>query len=36
MLAELGYDVTGVDISEVGINQMLVKAKKLNLQITVS
>jgi tellurite methyltransferase len=33
-LAKLGYDVTGVDISEVGINQMLLKAEKLHLQIT--
>lgn len=34
ILAKLGYDVTGVDISKVGINQMLQKAKKLNVKIT--
>jgi 2-polyprenyl-3-methyl-5-hydroxy-6-metoxy-1,4-benzoquinol methylase len=32
-LAKLGYDVTGVDLSKVGINQMLTKAKKMNLHI---
>ena len=34
ILAKLGYDVTGVDSSKVGINQMLQKAKKLNLKVT--
>lgn len=32
-LASLGYKVTGVDISKVGISQMLDKAKKSNLDI---
>jgi tellurite methyltransferase len=34
ILAKLGYDVTGVDLSKVGISQMLQKARKLNLAIT--
>lgn len=33
LLAQHGYVVTGVDISEVGINQMLVQAKAKNLLI---
>lgn len=33
MLAKYGYDVTGVDHSKVGIDQMLEKAKKLNLDV---
>ncbi len=32
-LAALGYEVTGVDISEVGIHQMLRDAKKFNLKV---
>lgn len=33
-LAKLGYTVTGVDISKVGINQMIEKADSLYLNIT--
>jgi len=33
-LAKLGYKVTGVDISQVGIFQMLRKARKLKLKLT--
>lgn len=33
-LAKLGYKVTGVDISQVGIFQMLGKAQKLKLKLT--
>lgn len=32
-LAKLGYRVTGIDVSKLGIDQMLEKAKKLNLDI---
>jgi len=32
-LAKLGYKVTGVDISVVGINNMLAESKRLNLDI---
>lgn len=32
-LAKLGYDLTGIDISQVGIDQMLKKAESLNLNI---
>ena len=33
VLAKLGYDVTGIDISKVGINQMLDAANHLDLNI---
>ena len=32
-IAKLGYNVTGVDISIVGINQMILKANALNLNL---
>lgn len=32
-IAKLGYSVTGVDISKVGIDQMVLKANALNLKI---
>ena len=32
-LAKLGYDVTGVDISKIGVNQMIEDANRLNLNI---
>ncbi|MBU1142588.1 MAG: methyltransferase domain-containing protein [Firmicutes bacterium] len=32
-LAKLGYHVTGVDISTVGVNQMLEEANRLNLSV---
>ncbi|MBU1020329.1 MAG: class I SAM-dependent methyltransferase, partial [Firmicutes bacterium] len=32
-IAKLGYTVTGVDISKVGINQMMLKAHALNLSL---
>ncbi|MGY5859371.1 MAG: methyltransferase domain-containing protein [Candidatus Thorarchaeota archaeon] len=33
-LAHLGYDVTGVDISQIGIEQMLREAKSKDLKVT--
>jgi|LGOV01.1.fsa_nt_gb 2-polyprenyl-3-methyl-5-hydroxy-6-metoxy-1,4-benzoquinol methylase len=33
-MAKLGYSVTGVDISKVGINQMISEANQMNLNIT--
>lgn len=33
-IAKLGYTVTGVDISKVGLNQMIENAKKLHLKLT--
>lgn len=33
-LAKMGYVVTGVDISEVGVNQMISKAKSMKLNVT--
>lgn len=33
-LAKLGYSVTGIDISKVGIDQMITYAKKFHLNIT--
>ena len=33
-LAHLGYDVTGVDVSRIGIEQMLKEAKKNNLNVS--
>ena len=32
-LAKLGYHVTGVDISKTGVNQMILEASRLNLNI---
>ncbi|MGY5853437.1 MAG: methyltransferase domain-containing protein [Candidatus Thorarchaeota archaeon] len=32
-LARLGYEVTGVDISQIGIEQMLTEAKRKNLKV---
>jgi 2-polyprenyl-3-methyl-5-hydroxy-6-metoxy-1,4-benzoquinol methylase len=32
-LARLGYSVVGVDLSKVGIEQMIIKAKKENLDV---
>ncbi|MGY5873683.1 MAG: class I SAM-dependent methyltransferase [Candidatus Thorarchaeota archaeon] len=32
-LADLGYEITGVDISQIGIKQMLREAKKNNLNV---
>lgn len=33
-IAKLGYKVTGVDISKVGINQMIEKSEDMNLEIS--